>query len=266
MHYPLLLILWLLSDVALFVAAYALAYFLRVGFIFSSAFPFDRFLAIAALTAPAWLLVLITTRIFGLTRNQTTVRSFAYISYSCLVGVALFTLLYYFQFTVFFSRLLLVYAFCLSVGIIWLWHSLFEHIMRSILHSRREFPTMIVGITRESTNLIAQLNARKNPLTPVAIVDGRGSKETEIDGVPGVGKLNKIEEVIESHRITHLIQCADLEQSLNLLSICREKNLTYLLLPSVLGIVQRDERIDSLEGHPVTVVGPARGWFRWFFR
>jgi hypothetical protein len=34
----------------------------------------------------------------------------------------------------------------------------------------------------------------------------------------------------------------------------------------VLGIVERDERIESLEGRPVTVVRPQEHWIGWFFR
>jgi hypothetical protein len=49
-----------------------------------------------------------------------------------------------------------------------------------------------------------------------------------------------------------------LEQSLNLLSACRRRGITYILLPSVLGIVERDERIESLEGYAVTMVQPGK--------
>ena len=126
------------------------------------------------------------------------------------------------------------------------------------------FPTLIIGVTRESKRLVELLNKGRSPLKPVAILDGRGTKETEIDGVPVRGKLNKLDDVI-NEGITHLIQCSDLEQSLNLLSACRKSRITYMLLPSVLGIVERDERIESLEGQPVTMVAPKRGWWSWFF-
>ncbi len=71
---------------------------------------------------------------------------------------------------------------------------------------------------------------------------------------------------MKEFKITHVIQCSDLEQSINLLSACRARGLTYMLLPSVLGIVERDERVESLEGKAVTVVGPESGWWNWFFR
>jgi len=267
----LLLLLWLATDLAFFVGLYALAYFLRVGFVFSTNFPFLPFLTTTLVVAPVWLLVLSTTRTFALTRNQRTVRNAAYIAYAALVGTALFTLAFYFRFKTSFqgvSRLLLLEAFALTAGGIWLWHLIFDVIRRMILRrSPPSFPTLIVGLTRESKELIAQLNGHLNPLTPVAILDGQGAKEAEVHGVPVLGKLDRLEETLVQKRITHVIQCSNLEQSLNLLSACRRRGITYMLLPSVLGIVSRDEYVDALEGHPVTAVGPdGNGWGKWFFR
>jgi hypothetical protein len=94
-------------------------------------------------------------------------------------------------------------------------------------------------------------------------LDGRGTKETEVDGVPVLGRLNLLEETITQLKITHLIQCSDLEQSINLLSACRSRGLTYLMLPSVLGIIGDSERVEMLEGLPVTIVEPSgRAWWR----
>ncbi|MDD5041438.1 MAG: hypothetical protein PHX87_02515 [Candidatus Peribacteraceae bacterium] len=265
----LLLLLWLCTDILLFAGLFCVAYFIRVGFVLSTNFPFLPFLTTALLVAPAWLLVLLTTRTFALTRNQRTVRNAAYIAYAALVGTALFTLAFYFRFKTSFqgvSRLLLLEAFFLTAGGVWLWHLVFDVLRRMILRrSPPSFPTLIVGLTRESKALIAQLNQHLNPLTPVAILDGQGAKEAEVDGVPVLGKLDRLEDVLVHHRITHMIQCSNLEQSLNLLSACRRRGITYMLLPSVLGIVERDEQVESLEGHAVTVVGPEmRG--KWFFR
>ncbi|MBI1812544.1 hypothetical protein HY285_00780 [Candidatus Peregrinibacteria bacterium] len=266
MRYRCLLILWLASDLFLFLGSFALAYFLRVGFILSSDFPFGPFIAAAAMASPFWLLVLATTRTFALGRRQQTLRNLAYIAYASVVGCALFALLYYFLYDVFFSRLLIVFAFAISTGAAWIWHIIFERMLRiALTKDPPQFPTLIIGVTRESRRLIALLKCSRNPLFPVAILDGLGVKEQEIEGVPICGKLNKLEEVLKERKITHLIQCSDLEQSLNLLSACRSRAITYMVLPSVFGIVERDEKIESLEGHAVTVVGPPRRWWEWFF-
>lgn len=268
MHrHRLLLFLWLVTDLLVFCGAYCAAYFLRVGPILSTDFPFDQFLVVTVAISPLWLAVLATTRTFALTRNQRTIRNAAYIIYSCLVGTALFTLGYYFTYSAFFSRLLLLYAFAGSAIAIFVWHLLYEQVLRVMLRRNPPaFPTLIVGVTRESRALIKSLQHGRNPLKPVAILDGRGVKDIAIEGVSVLGKLDKLESTLEKFQITHLIQCSDLEQSLNLLSACRNRSITYMLLPSVLGIVERDEAVESLEGLPMTVVRPGRSKWMWFFR
>ncbi len=265
-RYRLLIIVWLLTDLAVFTLAYTLAYFLRVGFVLSTDFPINPYLTTTLIAAVVWMGVLLSTRTFTLTRSQRALKTFTYLAYAALVGCAAFALTFYFLYGLFFSRLLLVYAFALSLVLSWIWHVLYGSILRAALRKDpAEFPTLIVGVTRESERLIKLLNERKHPLKPVAVLDGTGVKDKDIHGVPVVGKLNKLESTLEEYRVTHLIQCSDLEQSLNLLGACRARGITYLLLPSVLGIVERDERLESLEGRPVTMVSPKRGVFGWLF-
>jgi hypothetical protein len=65
-----------------------------------------------------------------------------------------------------------------------------------------------------------------------------------------LGKLNKLEEVIKEKRPSHLVQCSNLEHTINLLSVCRQHKITYILLPSVLGVVDGAQEM-SIEGQPV---------------
>ncbi len=268
MRRAVLLVFWLAIDLLLFDAAYLAAYLLRVGTFVSTDLPLTQFLGVVTFVGPLWLLALVTTRTFGLTRSQGTTRNAVYIAYACAMGAALVALSYYFVYARVFSRLILAMGLVSSTVLIWGWHLLVERIVRrSLAADPPAHPTLVVGVTRESRELIALLKRTKNPLTPVAILDGFGAKENDIGGVPVLGKLNHLEEILTEKKITHLIQCSDVEQSINLLGACRARGITYLLLPSVLGIVERDERIESLEDRSVVVVSPKRvGPLDWFFR
>lgn len=267
MRRPLLLILWLLTDYLLFLGVYAFAYFQRVGWIFSGDLPFRQFMIAVAVSGVPWLAGLVTTRTFSLTRRQRTPRNAIYIGWAAVMGAALVTTTYFFLYQQIFSRELLLTAFVLSAIATWGWHMIFGLVMRMMLRGGSPcFPTLIVGVTRESRHLIGLLQKRRSVFAPVAILDASGVKDSAIEGVPVVGKLNKLEEVLRSHSITHLIHCSDVDQSINLLSACRARGITYMLLPSVLGIVEKDERTESLEGKAVTVVSPERAWWQWFFR
>lgn len=267
MRRPLLLGLWLATDYALFLGVYALAYFQRVGWIFSTDLPFSNFMTAVALSGIPWLAGLVMTRTFSLTRRQRTPRNAFYIACAAIIGVALVTTVYFFLFQQIFSRELLLTAFILSAVATWAWHMVFGLFMRMMLRSGSpRYPTLIIGVTRESRHLIELLQKRRSVLRPVAILDASGTKEKDIAGIPVKGKLDTLEETLRQFGITHVIQCSDLEQSINLLSACRERGITYMLLPSVLGIVEKDERVESLEGKAVTVVSPDAGWWNWFFR
>lgn len=267
MRRALLLAVWLFTDLLVFVGCYAAAYALKVGFILSTDFPFDKFLTAALVVAPAWLAMLVGTRTFALLRSQRSPRTFAYLAFAGIGGAALFSLTYYFFFGAFFSRALLGYALLLSIACGWAWHLAFGWFARTMMRGAAPcYPTLVVGATREAAALIKALQDKKSPLTPVVVLDGRGTKETAISGVPVMGKLNKLEETLATKHVTHLIQCSDLEQSLNLLSACRSRGITYMMLPSVLGIVERDERIETLEGRSVTAVRPRAPLWQWFFQ
>lgn len=243
-----------------------LAYFLRVGWIVSTDFPLNLYTQTVLLTAPVCVLVLAALGVFRLMRNQGAARNVMHIIFATVVACAFFTLAYYFIYTAFFSRLLLIYAFLLSTAALVIWHIGFERVMRRVLRlGRPVYPTLIIGATREAAQMIKMLNDQKSPLTPVAILDGRGSKETHLQGVPVEGKLNKLEETIKKHRITHMIQASDLEQSINLLSACKNHGITYMLLPSVMGMIEGNERIESIEGQQVTTVRTKKQMLEWFF-
>lgn len=258
--------LWLLTDLLVFIGSYVFAYFLRVDWIISTDFPLDQFILITLIIAPLWMLMLLLTRTFALLRRHRSLAVALRMIYAGSMALSFFVLAYYFVFGLFFSRLLLIYAFVLSTALPWFWHIGFDRWRRRILRNDPvAYPTLIIGATREAEQLIALLQRERSPLTPVAILDGRGSSAKELSGVKVEGKLNKLEETLEKYRITHLIQCSDIEQSLNLLGACRNRRITYLLLPSMLGIVEKDERIESLEGRQVTTVHPKGGIEEWLF-
>lgn len=255
MRRVLLLLVWLVTDVVLMVGAYAAAYFLRVGLILSTDFPIDKYLQTVFLVAPFWLVIMGFLGIFRLLRVQSSPRNLCHILFSCVMALALYTLAYYFLFNNFFSRKLLVYAALAHVLLTVVWHLAFDQWQRRILRRKpAAYPVLVIGANRDAERVIRLLEDRQSPLKPVAVLDSQGTSAKEIAGVPVRGKLNKLEDVIREEGISHLLQCADLEHTINLLSLCRQHGITYMLLPSVLGIVGVQERIDEIEGQPVTAV------------
>ncbi len=248
-----LLTLWILTDAILFVGAYALAYFLRVGFIISTDFPLNLYLQTAVIIAPLWILVMVELGVFTLFRVQSNVKNLTYIFFSCIMGSALFTLAYYFLYTNFFSRLLLLEAGALSFICTVIWHLSFDQWQRRILRkSPPAFPVLIIGTNREAERFVKLLEEKQSPLKPVAILDPQGSPKKEIEGIPVLGKLNKLEEVIATLKPKYLVQCSNLEHTINMISVCKNHNMVYLLLPSVIG--GSNEKLVVIEGQSMAMI------------
>lgn len=256
MRRPALLIIWLISDAALFLAAYVIAYFLRVGFIVSTDFPLQLYVQSVVIVTPLWLLVLAELGVFRLLRIQSERRNILSMLFGAIIGSALFTLTYYFLHDRFFSRLLLVIAAILSFVLPMIWHMAFDQWRRKILRaSPPVFPVLIIGVNRDAERFIHLLEERQSPLVPVGILDAQGAcKEATIAGIPVVGRLHKLEDALRSLRPTHLVHCSNLEHSINLLSACRNHGITYMLLPSVLGIMGGKEEFVWIEGQPMAMV------------
>lgn len=246
-----LLTLWLLTDIALFIAAYAIAYFLRVGFILSTDFPLNLFLITVIIVSPLWVLTLSQLGVYRLTRVQSDQKNILHIFFACVLASAMFTLTYYFLFSDFFSRLLLVYAGIINLGLTIVWHLAFDSWQRKVLRKDpASYPVLIIGLNREAEKLIKHFEEKQCPLKPIAILDPQGSSKKDVAGVPVLGKLNKLEDVIKEKKPTHLIQCSNLEHTINLMSVCRQHGMTYMLLPSVLGVTSEADAV-SIEGYPL---------------
>ncbi len=267
MRRTILLLVWLTADLCLFIGAYLAAYLLRVGPINSTDYPLPPYVRTVLIIAPLWLAVMMTLRIYGLTRIQTSARNILHILFACAMGLAMFNLTHYFLTQLISSRLLLVIAGSMHTVTVVVWHLAFDQWQRRILRrSPPAYPMLIIGANREAERLIALTREKNSVFTPVAVLDSSGTQKADIDGVPVLGKLNKLEDVIRTKKITHLAQCADLEHTLNLLGACRQHGITYFLLPSVLGIVEGDEKTESLEGvQPVTMVSQSPKWM-WMFQ
>ncbi len=252
-----LLVCWVIADYVLFVGAYTLGYLAKVQTFTWAPFPIGSYLRTVVIIAPFWLLVLVSLRVFTLTRIQQSRKNILHILFACAMGVSFFTLAFYFlndKSPV--SRLLLVYVGTFSFLLTTLWHTVFDVWQRKVLRKDPPaYPLLLIGINRDTERIIKLLNDRESVFKPVAILDSRGTSAKEIAGVPVLGRLHKLEETIREKRITHLMQCAEIEHTINLLSVCRAHKLTYLLLPSVLGIVGVNEKNEQIEGQSVIMVG-----------
>ncbi len=255
-------ILQVIVDGLLILAAFALAYFFRIGFYFSSDFPFDQYFLIGAVTMPFTLLFMFFIRAYKLSQQIFSFRHIQRIAFVALENVFLFMILYYFTFREFFSRLILIYLFLLTLVLIWAWHNIFRWIMKKA--SSKEigvYRTLIIGTNRPAERIIKLLIQQKSHIKPVAVIDPHGSKKTVVHGIPVVGKMNVFENTIAKHDIDFILQTDNLEQSLNIINYALANNIKYVMPPELLGIFQGHQTLEEIEGQPFLKVNAKKKWW-----
>lgn len=255
-------ILQIVVDALLILAAFALAYFLRIGFYFSTEFPFRDYFTVALMTLPFTILFMFFIRAYKLSQQIYSWRHVQRLVFVALENVFVFMILYYFTFREFFSRLILIYLFLLTVAFTYIWHNIFRWILKKA--SSKEvgvYRALIIGTNRPAEAIVRMLINEKSHIKPVAAINAHGGSKSVIAGVPVVGKMNLFEKTIADHDIDIIIQVDHLEQSLNIINYALANNLKYLMPPELLGIFQGHQIIEEVEGMPFLKVHKKKHWW-----
>lgn len=255
-------VLQIIVDAILILAAFALAYLLRIGFYFSTEFSFQNYFLVALMTLPFTLLFMFFIRAYKLSQRIWSLRHLQRLTFVALENVFLFMILYYFTFREFFSRLILIYLFLLTLALTFIWHNVFRWILKKA--SSKEvgvYRALIVGSNRPAEAIVRLLMNEKSHIKPVAAINAHGGGKTMVAGVPVAGKMNVFEKVIAEHDIDIIIQADHLEQSLNIINYALANNIKYMMPPELLGIFQGQQVIEEVEGAPFLKVHRHKKWW-----
>ncbi len=227
-------ILHILTDGLLLILAALLAYFIRVGFIFSSDVPFFPFLISALFGTAGALLFLLAGGYYRLHRQSGAwlwvLRIIASISTAGLLAIA-----YYFLANGVFSRgltlLVAGFSFCFFI----ITNSVFSNWLK------RQVPnnaTLIIGANRLSESIAAALgNDIYSDNVVVGCLDPYGISSS-LSGLSVLGKLNKLHAVCDTHSVKTIIQCDAYEHTANIHAFCAEEQIEYFFLPAIRGVLE----------------------------
>ena len=241
----------ILLDVVGVYGAFVLAYFLRVGWIFSTDFPFELFAILSGGATLVWIGFLIFSKYYRIPPRSGGRKWFDFLLalFGGALAVGILIVTYFFPREILFSRLIGVYIF--FFGVIWL--AITQWIFRSFLawakkKEKNIYRTLIVGANRVSEKLIEAIET--NPYAPykiVGVIDPYGMAK-HIKGAEILGKLDKLESVCEEQGITALIQCDGFEHTLNLISFCDENRIKFQFDPALRGVFEDNLRIREVAG------------------
>ena len=223
------------ADLLLVLAAFVAAYFVRVGFVFSSVFPFEPFFWRAAAIAPFFVAAFALGGLYSLAENSTG-QKLRITAFASLAGSTAFVLLFFFRGEQLFSRALVLMIFVLASALPFAFHAAFDACLRA---ARRRgeggaLPTLMIGNGRAALRAVAALKTSGSVFCPVAALSPHGGGEKDLHGVPVLGKLNALEDTCDQHRIGAIALCAAPEHRLNLSLFARSRGLEFLVSPEIL--------------------------------
>ncbi len=226
-------------------------YFWRVGWIFSSDFPFQIFAGISFVTSGFWILFLLFTKYYRIPPRAGS-RSWyeiALIGAGGVVAVGLMIVSYFFPREILFSRLIAVGIFILGSFWLVMTRAFFRYLLSKYKNSAlNSYQTLIIGANRVAEKLIQKINSDKfAPYQIIGVIDPYGLCK-EIKGSKILGKLDRLNTICEQKNITAIIQCDAFEHTLNIISLCDEKNIKFQFDPALRGVFEENLRIREVAG------------------
>lgn len=240
------------TDYVALLFAFALSYFIRVKWIFSTDFPFWPYFRIALIVSLVWVGFFVIFRLYALNRRTDTREHTFRLFLVNVLGTGTFLLFFFMFRKLIFSRLILVYCFLISTLLLLVTHYVSEKLRsfyskKSIGISR----VLIIGTNRSAEKLLSTLRTLSSKHRPVAILDGYGSGKKEVAGVPVLGKLNILESTVDTYHIDEIIQVDNIEQALNIITFCQQRGIKYAMLPSLLGVFHDQIGVENMEFQPI---------------
>ncbi|PID70612.1 hypothetical protein CSB37_00805 [bacterium DOLZORAL124_38_8] len=244
----------IIIDTVFLLGMFSLAYFVRVGAIFSSDFPFGLYLGMTVISTIVWILFLIFSRFYKVNIQPSKTERlmhFGKILLGGCIAIGVLIVSYFFPREVLFSRLLGLYGFLFGSAYL----IISSEVFLSFLKKRKKqgqndvYKTLIVGANRISDKIIQQLES--DPIAPYivkGVIDPYGMAPKDFSGKI-IGKLNKLESFVKDEKITAIIQCDAYEHTINLISLAKEKNIRFLFVPALRGVFEEGLRIRKNAGH-----------------
>jgi Undecaprenyl-phosphate glucose phosphotransferase len=268
-------LLLVIQDAAMIALAFYLAYWLRRAVAIPppvNIAPFRDYVAMMAVQVIMMLVVYFFSRLYDLKRSMPRLdefyRIFAATSIGTIVTIALTSFLFKnSRLELDFPRVMIVYAWLLTVLLVTVSRSLLM-LARNLLRKRGLWTDrlLIVG-TGDVGRMILQ-KVRQIPqlgYQAVGFIDGELPSGQEILGVPVLGTVDDIPDIIKAHEIQEvIIGLPELshQEVLAIISRCERGQVGIKIFPDLFQIIATELSIGDLGGLPLLSVRDVvlRGW------
>lgn len=244
--------LLLLGDVLSVVLSFILAYFLRhevlASFFKEGPAPWGLYLEIIPFLLLVWILALAWEGLYVESFLDPLDELF-YIGKAAFITALLFLSFSFIYRLLEFSRAVVLLSFLISLPLIFYLRYLIRYLSRRVgLFGRR---TLIIGAGETGREILSKL--RKYPLwgyEPIGFLDD-GISEGLVDGLPVLGGLENVEEVVEKNDVDMLIIALPSLHRNGLTSIalrCERLGIPVKVIPDIYGLSSASARLEEVEG------------------
>jgi len=227
-------------DILMIITAFIAAYYLRAG---STALPvaFSEYIKWVLVTIPIWILVFAIAGLYHKHRHFKVSDEIYNIFAACSIGIMITVVIIFMRREFFFSRLIILYAWFLSVFFVLLGRAILEQIQHWLFrYGIGVHKVLIIGGGQVSTTQVLQ-EIEKNPLLgykPIGALDEVEKIGIKINGVKVIGRLSDLEEIYKKYKFNDIIQTRSLDsfESLKVINFCRIYRIKYRFKPDLFEI------------------------------
>ena len=250
---------FLISDIITIAGSFLLAYWLRVVIDIRSDVPlieFENYLLFVATTTLAWIFIFWTTGLYRREKITYGAGGLYKIIGSISFGIVLIILYFFFSDAPPFSRLIIVYAFILSIILV-PWGRFLVKMIRVILR-RRGIDTkkmVIVGNGAQTIKIAQKLNHSKTAsgFKIIGVIsEAKNKKIITENGFKFLGSLKNLKKILDRRKPDTLLFTAPKRSSdiLNLAEICHERKITFRFIPDIPRLISHYSIITNISGMP----------------
>lgn len=243
-------------DLLMVLLAFILAYKLRfyLGTPITYVEPFDQYFQFILITLPLWFIVFAANSLYS-TDRRGIAREFGKICVAVTAGIALITVGIFLSRTFFFSRLIIIYTWIITILMVLAGRYLLLLIQRLLY--RRGIGThrvIVIGDNGLAKSMVRQIHEDKN----------LGYELVKLIDRDGINKLETIFARTPADDI--LIADAELDQNdvVRVMTFCQDHNLGFKVIPNLFLVQSSHASMQTLAGIPVVEFKrtPLDGWGR----
>lgn len=257
-------------DIAMIIAAFVLAYYLRIDLEVVPAFSdigLHEYLRYSIYLAPFWLLLNAIGGLYNIKTSRGLFSELYRIINAASTAMIFLIVVIFLTKTMFFSRLILAFTWIISIVTLTFGRSIIKLIQSYLLrYGIGRNNVLLIGDNATSESIIGHLSRSKNKVYKICGVLNGESANSKY-GLKILGSVAELEEKIKQHKIDEVV-LTDVSLSkakiMSLIQICADNKITFKYIPDTFSLMTLNVSSETIGSMPVMELKaiPLDGWGR----